>query len=154
MLEVNDLIPTNIQLKNEKDELVSLKDYLDSPLIIFFYPKDETPGCTKEACSFRDNYKEIIAKGYNVIGISKDSVTSHQKFKDKHHLQFPLLSDESLELLQAFGVWVERRMYGKTMMGIQRSTFAVDQSGVIQYVWPKVKPADHGQAVLDWISGN
>lgn len=118
-------------------------------MVLYFYPKDDTPGCTVEAKDFRDHIKEFEAANVVVIGISKDSLKSHDKFKEKFCLPFPLASDESGEMCEAYGVWVEKSMYGKSYMGVERSTFLVDKSGVIQKIWRKVKVDGHVKAVLD-----
>ena len=116
--------------------------------VLYFYPKDDTPGCTKEAQAFRDLLPEFTAIGAKVIGVSTDGVASHDKFKAKHGLTFPLLADADKELAQAFGVWVEKSMYGKTYMGMERATFLIDATGVVRRVWRKVKVAGHAEAVL------
>ncbi len=118
------------------------------PYIVYFYPKDNTPGCTKEACSFRDAYAEYRKKGVAVFGVSADSVASHRKFADKFQLPFTLLSDPDKALLKAFGAWGEKKLYGKVYEGIIRSTFVVGADGLIKKVFPKVSPADHAEEVL------
>jgi peroxiredoxin Q/BCP len=135
---------------------VSLEDYANKALILFFYPKDDTPGCTKEACAFRDSYEALVARGVALLGVSKDSIASHQKFIEKYHLPFPLLSDPEGELLEAFGVWREKNMYGKKVMGVERSTFLIDGEGVVRKVWRRVKVDGHVEAVaraLDALTG-
>ncbi len=152
MIQVGDLIPKDISVKNQKGEGVRLSDYLnDEYLVIYFYPKDNTSGCTKEACSFRDNDDELKKLGARVIGISKDSADSHVKFIDKNSLNFDLLADEDLELNKAFGVWVEKSMYGKKYMGTQRATFIANKNGEIVKVWETVKPVGHAEEVLQFI---
>jgi len=127
----------------------SLNDYSGKWLVLYFYPKDNTPGCTKEACSFRDE-REVIAElgKAEVVGVSKDSVKSHKNFADKHNLNFTLLSDESLDMIKAYNVWGERSMYGKIYMGIMRSTFIIDPKGNIAKEYPKVNPKDHAAQII------
>jgi peroxiredoxin Q/BCP len=147
MLTKGDTAPA-FSLKNEAGETVSLADFAGKKVVVYFYPKDDTPGCTKEACGFRDVYDQILEKGGVVIGISADSEASHGKFKDKYELPFYLLSDPEKEVIQAFGAWGEKSMYGKTYMGIMRSTFVIGEDGTVIEAWPKVKPADHAKEVL------
>ena len=118
-------------------------------VVVYFYPKDDTPGCTVEAKDFRDHIKEFEKAGAAVIGVSKDSVKSHDKFQEKYCLPFPLASDEDGSVCDAYGVWVEKSMYGKTYMGIERATFLIDQSGVIRNIWRKVKVDGHVKEVLE-----
>ena len=127
---------------------VTLSDFQGKKAVVYFYPKDNTPGCTKEACSFRDVYDQILEKGAVVLGISKDSVKSHGNFKGKYGLPFYLLSDPDLTVIKKYGAWGEKKMYGKTMEGVIRSTFLVGEDGKILKVFPKVKPAEHGQEIL------
>lgn len=135
-------------LKADDGSTVSLSDLLGQKLVLYFYPKDDTPGCTKEACSFRDGYSDIIAAGARVVGISPDTIQSHDKFKTKYELPFTLLSDPDHCVAEMFGAWGEKKSYGRTYMGIIRSTFVLDEEGTIIKVFPKVKPADHSQEVL------
>ncbi len=123
-------------------------DLIGKRTILYFYPKDDTPGCTKEAHAFRDMIAAFQAAGVAVVGVSADSVASHQKFKAKHGLNFPLLSDEAKTLAEAFGVWVEKSMYGKKYMGMERASFLVDEQGVVRQAWRKVKVPGHADAVL------
>ena len=126
-----------------------LKDLIGKKgMVLYFYPRDSTPGCTKEACSFRDHNKDILKLGYTVVGVSADSVESHQKFIQKQSINFPLISDESAELCQMFGVWTEKNMYGKKFMGIVRSTYIIDKKGKITHIFPKVKVKGHVEEVL------
>ena len=127
---------------------VSLSDYRGQTVVLYFYPKDDTPGCTTEACNFRDDYSEIIAAGAVVLGISPDSVRSHDKFKLKYELPFPLLSDPDHQVAELYGAWGEKKMYGRTYMGIVRSTFVIDDKGIIVKVFPKVSPKTHSEEVL------
>jgi thioredoxin-dependent peroxiredoxin len=118
-------------------------------VILYFYPKDDTPGCTEQACSLRDHYGYVIEKGAEVFGVSVDSVDSHLAFIEKHSLPFPLISDEKKEIVQAYGVWVEKSMYGKKYMGVERSTFVVGPKGTIKSIFRKVKPAEHTETLLE-----
>jgi peroxiredoxin Q/BCP len=127
---------------------VTLSDYRGKQVVLYFYPKDDTPGCTTEACNFRDDYSEILAAGAVVLGVSPDSVQSHDKFKNKFELPFPLLSDPDHEIAELYGAWGEKKMFGKAYMGIIRSTFVIDRQGKIVKVFPKVRPKNHSQEVL------
>lgn len=148
MLKEGDRAP-QFTLTDEYGNKVGLSDFAGKKVVVYFYPKDDTPGCTKEACSFRDNYDAILAKGAVVIGISADSESSHGKFKVKFDLPFYLLSDPEKVAIQGFGAWGEKSMYGKTYEGILRSTFVIDEKGSIIKAWPKVSPADHALEVLE-----
>ena len=130
-------------LSADNGDTLSLKDFKGKKLVIYFYPKDDTPGCTAESCGFRDNLKDFDKLGAAVIGVSKDSVKSHVKFKEKYDLNFPLLSDENGDMCTAYGVWVEKSMYGKKYMGIERSTFIIDENGKIEAIWRKVSVTGH-----------
>ena len=127
---------------------VTLSSYRDKKVVLYFYPKDDTPGCTTEACNFRDDYTDILAAGSVVLGVSRDTVKSHDKFKLKFDLPFPLLSDPDHAVADLYGAWGEKKMYGRTFMGIIRSTFVIDEEGVILKVFPKVRPKNHSQEVL------
>ena len=130
-------------LPDQNGDLHSLADYKGKKVILYFYPKDHTAGCTKEACGFRDRYPELTEKGAVVLGISKDSIKSHKKFEVNHALPFPLLSDASTEVLQRYDVWKEKSMYGRTYMGTERSTYVIDEEGIIIRAYQKVKAASH-----------
>jgi len=130
---------------------ISLSDFEGKKKVIYFYPKDDTPGCTKEACSFRDAYDEILAKGAVVLGVSKDSPQSHKKFKDKFQLPFHLLADENQEVINQFGAWGEKKMYGKSYEGILRSTFILDESNKVIKAFPQVKPDEHAKEILEYL---
>ncbi len=132
---------------------VTLSSYRGKRVVLYFYPKDDTPGCTTEACNFRDDYSELIAAGAVVLGISPDSVKSHDKFKLKYQLPFALLSDPDHQVAEMYGAWGEKKMYGKTYMGIVRSTFIIDEEGRILKVFPKVQPKNHSQEVLAALAG-
>jgi peroxiredoxin Q/BCP len=127
---------------------VRLEDFRGKPVVLYFYPKDDTSGCTKEAQGFAAAYGEFRALGAEIVGVSKDSVTSHQKFKAKYQLPFPLASDEDGKVVEAYGVWVEKSMYGRSYMGIDRSTFLIDGAGTIKRAWRKVKVPGHVEEVL------
>ena len=129
-------------------ETIRLKDFLGKPVVLFFYPKDDTSGCTVEACGFRDHYPAVLKSGAAVIGISPDPVKSHLKFATKFELPYPLLADPEKKVVSAYGVWVEKSMYGKKYMGVARTTFIVDAKGKIAQVFEKVKPEGHAEAVL------
>jgi len=135
----------DFMLLSDGDEAVRLSNY---KVVLYFYPKDDTPGCTAEACSFRDGFSEIQKKGAALFGISTDSVESHKKFKEKYHLNFPLLSDADRKVVNAYGVWKEKNMYGKKYMGIERTTFVIDEAGKIKKIFPKVKVEGHYDEVL------
>ncbi len=135
-------------LQNGDGATVRLSDLSGRTVVLYFYPRDNTPGCTKEAYGFRDNLDRLTAKGAVVLGVSADSTSSHQRFTAKHGLNFPLLSDPEKQAIQDYGVWVEKSLAGRTYMGIQRATFLIDAQGQIARVWPKVKPAGHAAEVL------
>lgn len=136
-------------LPNEQGRVVKLSELQGKKVVLFFYPKDDTPGCTKEACSFRDGLQAIRKKGAVVLGVSADSVASHQKFSQKFDFNFPLLSDESKTMIQAYGVWKEKSMYGRMYMGIERTTVLIAKDGTISHVFPKVKVEGHYEEVLE-----
>ena len=140
-------------LPNENGEIVSLKQFAGSPLVLYFYPKDNTPGCTKESCDFRDNFGRLQAAGAVVLGISADSVESHRKFKEKYDLPFMLLSDIDHAALELFGAWKEKSMYGRIFLGIERSTFIIDKNGIVVKIFRKVKVKGHVDAVLEIVRG-
>ena len=149
MLKPGDKAP-NFTLLSDKNEQVSLTDFIDkSDVVLYFYPKDNTSGCTKEACSFRDNLVTIETKNAVVIGVSPDSAKSHQNFKNKHNLNFVLLSDPEHKVAEAYGAWGEKNMYGRKYWGILRSTFIIGKDGIIKHVFKKVKTAVHGEEVLE-----
>lgn len=135
-------------LYDSEGNAVSLHDFLGQKVVVYFYPKDNTPGCTKQACSYRDHFAELTARNLKVIGISKDSVTSHQKFIAKQNLNFTLLSDPDRIAIEAYGVWQEKMMYGKKVMGVARTTFVIDEQGMILKRFDKVKPDQDVAQVL------
>ena len=132
---------------------VTLSDYRGKKVVLYFYPKDDTPGCTTEACNFRDDYSQIVAAGAAVLGVSPDSVKSHDKFKLKYQLPFALLSDPDHQVAEMYGAWGEKKLYGKTYMGILRSTFIIDEQGKILKVFPQVEPKEHSREVLAVLAG-
>ncbi|MCX7797343.1 MAG: thioredoxin-dependent thiol peroxidase [Melioribacter sp.] len=139
----------NFTLKDQDGKKVSLKDFLGQKIVLYFYPKDMTSGCTKEACDFRDNFPNFEKINVVVIGVSPDSVDSHKKFKEKYNLPFILLSDEKKEVIQKYGVWKEKSLYGKKYMGVERTTFIIDENGKILKKFPKVKVDGHVEEVLE-----
>lgn len=147
MLNIGDKMP-DFEVVDQDGNKVSSKDLIGKRTIIYFYPKDNTSGCTAEACNLRDNHATLVARGYNVIGVSKDSAASHRKFADKYDLPFTLLSDTSTQMLQAFGAWGEKKMYGKTVMGTIRRTFIFDENGVLERIIEKVDTKNHASQIL------
>ena len=147
-VDVGDKAPA-FSMPTDGDGTVALKDLKGKNVVLYFYPKDDTPGCTKEAIAFRDMAADFEAANTVVIGVSKDSVAKHDKFKAKHELNFALGSDEESDVCENYGVWKEKNMYGKKYMGIERSTFLIDGKGVIREAWRKVKVPGHGEAVLE-----
>lgn len=145
--EIGDPAPA-ISLPRDGGDTVSLADYAGQTVVLYFYPRDDTPGCTKEAIGFTEQAAEFAAAGAVVLGVSKDSVKKHDKFRDKHNLGVVLLSDENSDTCERYGVWVEKSMYGKTYMGIERATFLIDGAGKITQIWRKVKVPGHVDAVL------
>ena len=139
----------DFEVVDQDGNKVSSNDLIGKKTVVYFYPKDNTSGCTAEACSIRDSYESLLAKGYNVVGVSKDSAASHKKFREKYDLQFSLLSDTSTQMLQAFGAWGEKKMYGKTVMGTIRRTFIFDENGIIERVIEKVDTKNHAAQILD-----
>lgn len=148
MLQPGDRMP-DFEVVDQDGKIVTSKELLGCKTIVYFYPKDNTSGCTAEACSLRDNYEALTAAGYNVVGVSKDSAVSHRRFKDKYDLPFTLLSDTSTAMLQAFGAWGEKKMYGKTVMGTLRRTFVFDESGILVRVIEKVDTRNHAAQLLE-----
>ena len=147
MLKIGDKMP-DFEVKDQNGDIVSSKDLLGKKTVIYFYPKDNTSGCTAEACNLRDNHQALLARGYNVIGVSKDSSASHKKFAEKYELPFTLLADTTTEMLQAFGAWGEKKMYGKTVMGTLRRTFIFDENGILTEIIEKVNTANHAEQIL------
>ncbi|MDN5285148.1 MAG: thioredoxin-dependent thiol peroxidase [Mucilaginibacter sp.] len=137
--------------KDQNGKTVSLADYKGKNVILYFYPKDDTPGCTAESCNFRDNYQSLLSKGFEVIGVSTDDEKSHKKFETKYSLPFTLIADNDKHIVEAYGVWVEKNMYGKQYMGTARTTFIIDGNGVISHLISKVDTKDSSKQVLDLI---
>jgi len=146
-VEIGDKAP-NFTLPTDGGGKVSLKDFKGKPVVLYFYPKDDTSGCTAQACGFRDSFPDYGKTGATVIGVSRDSVASHDKFKKKHGLPFILAADADGTVTERYGVWVEKSMYGRKYMGIDRSTFLIDQDGVVRGAWHKVKVPGHVAEVL------
>lgn len=141
----------DFSLLNQDGEYVSLSDYKGKKVVLYFYPKDNTPGCTKQACGFAENYPHFQEKGAVVLGVSKDSVASHKKFQDKYHLPFTLISDPDLIAIQAYDVWKEKNMYGKKVMGVVRTTYLINEEGIIEKAFDKVKAAENPNQMLEEI---
>ena len=152
MLEVGTKAP-EFTLSDKDGNEVSLKDFLGKKVILYFYPKDSTPGCTRQACAFAAAWPDFEALGAVVIGVSKDSQASHRKFAEKQGLPFILLSDPELQAIQAYGVWQEKKLYGKVSMGVVRTTFIIDETGMVEKVMPKVKPDTNAADVLAYLRG-
>lgn len=151
MLEIGTKAP-EFTLPDKDGNMVSLSDFAGKKVVLYFYPRDNTPGCTRQACAFAGAYEQFTQMGAVVIGVSKDSTASHQKFAEKHGLPFILLSDPELAAIQAYGVWQEKKNYGKVSMGVVRSTFIIDENGMVEKVMPKVKPDANAGDVLAWLA--
>ena len=147
MLNIGDLAP-NFSLSDKDGKQLHLSDFLGKKIVLYFYPKDNTPGCTRQACAFAGLFREFERKGAAVIGISKDSAASHAKFAEKHNLPFILLSDPDLEAIKAYGVWQEKKLYGKVSFGVVRTTFIINEEGKIEKILPKVNPDKNAAEVL------
>ena len=152
MLEIGTKAPA-FELPDQNGEMHTLEEYKGKKVILYFYPRDNTPGCTKQACAFAQSYDAFRERDVVVIGISKDSVASHVKFAEKHQLPFILLSDPELEAIQAYDVWKEKKLYGKVSMGVVRTTYVIDEQGVIEKVMPKVKPDTNAAEILSYLAG-
>ncbi len=150
-LKIGDKAPDFI-LQCDSENQKSLKDFTGKKVVLYFYPKDNTPGCTKQACYFRDHYAEITNQNVEILGVSKDGTKKHQAFKEKHSLPFPLLADTESKMCEDYGVINPKSMFGKTFLGIERSTFLIDEEGKILQIWRKVKVKDHLKQVLDELS--
>ena len=153
MLEVGTKAP-EFTLPDKDGNPVSLTDFAGKKVVLYFYPKDNTPGCTRQACAFAGAYEEFEKINVVVIGVSKDSAASHQKFAEKHGLPFILLSDPELTAIQAYGVWQEKKLYGKVSMGVVRSTFVINENGMIEKIMPKVKPDTNAAEILSYLNIN
>ena len=147
-LKVGDKAPA-FKLKNQDEDTISLSGLKGKPVVLYFYPKDDTPGCTKEACNFRDEFPKFGKLKAEIIGISTDSVKSHKKFAEKYGLPFILLADEKKQVVQEYGVWKEKNMYGRKYMGIERTTFIINSDGRIANLFPKVKVDEHNKEVME-----
>jgi len=152
MLEIGLKAP-DFTLSDKDGNSVSLSAFLWKKVVLYFYPKDNTPGCTRQACAFAAAYERFKANDVAVIGVSRDSVASHQKFAQKHDLPFILLSDPELQAIQAYGVWQEKKLYGKISMGVVRTTFIIDEQGKIEKIMPKVKPDTNAAEILSYLQG-
>lgn len=133
---------------DQDNQKVKLSDFTGKKVILYFYPKDNTPGCTAEACNLRDNYEDLLKKGFKVIGISPDNEKSHKRFAGKHSLPFPLIADPEKKILTSYGVWGEKKLYGKTVTGVLRTTFIIDEKGIIEKIIPKVDTAQHTEQIF------
>ena len=150
MLEVGTKAP-DFTLYDKNGEAITLSDLFGKKIVLYFYPKDNTPGCTRQACAFANSFSAFSEKDVTVIGISKDSVASHVKFAEKYSLPFILLSDPQLEAINAYGVWQEKKMCGKVGMGVVRTTFVIDENGYIEKIFPKVKPDTNAAEILEYL---
>ncbi len=152
MLEAGNKAP-DFTLSDKDGKDVSLRDFLGKKVVLYFYPRDNTPGCTRQACAFAAAFEDFKRLGTVVIGVSKDSVASHVKFAEKHSLPFILLSDPDRKVIEAYGVWQEKKNYGKVSMGVVRSTFIIDENGIVEKVMPKVKPDTNAAEILAYLKG-
>ena len=152
MLQAGTKAP-DFTLLDKDGQTVRLSDFAGKKVVLYFYPRDNTPGCTRQACAFARSYSEFEGKNTVVIGVSKDSAASHLKFAQKYELPFVLLSDPELQAIQAYGVWQEKKLYGKVSMGVVRSTYLINEQGIIEKVMPKVKPDTNAQEILDYLAG-
>ena len=150
MLSIGDRAPS-FTLKDKNGNEISLSDFIGKRGVLYFYPKDNTPGCTRQACAFAGAYDEFQKRGVEVIGISRDGIASHLKFAEKYNLPFVLLSDPDLKAIKAYGVWQEKKLYGKTSFGVVRTTFIIDEKGIIEKVMPKVKPDTNAGEILEFL---
>lgn len=139
---------------DQDGKTLRLKDYLGKKVVLYFYPKDDTPGCTKEACAFRDNFPKFKEIGVEVLGVSIDSEKRHKKFVDKYKLPFRLVADEDKKIVQDYGVWGLKKFMGREYMGTNRVTYLIGENGTIEHVWPKVKPAEHAEELIEYIETN
>ena len=151
MLEIGTRAP-EFTLPDQNGEMRSLSDYRGQKVILYFYPKDMTAGCSKQACAFGELYPQFREKGAVVLGVSKDSVASHKKFEEKYGLPFTLLSDTEKEVIQAYDVWKEKKLYGKVNMGVVRTTYIINEEGIIEHVMPKVKPDTNAAEILEYLN--
>lgn len=150
-LKEGDLAPA-IKAVDQSGELITLEEYRGKKIVLYFYPKDNTPGCTAESCDLRDNYSQFIEKGFDVIGVSADSEKSHQKFISKYNLPFRLISDEDKKVLKDYNAWGEKKMYGKSYMGVLRKTYIIDEKGYVEKIIEKVKTKEHSRQIFSELS--
>jgi len=151
VLKEGDLAPA-INARDENGEMVTLEEFKGKKVVLYFYPKDNTPGCTAEACNLRDNYSQFTEKGFEIIGVSADSEKSHSKFKSKYDLPFRLISDVDRKVLQDYGAWGEKKMYGKSFLGIIRRTFIINEEGYVEKIIEKVKTKEHSKQIFEELS--
>jgi peroxiredoxin Q/BCP len=151
MINIGDKIP-DFQSEDQNGNIVQLADFLGEKVVVYFYPKDNTPGCTKQACNIRDNYKGLVDAGFKVFGVSTDNAKSHLKFVDKFDLPFPLLVDSDKKLHNIFGVWAEKKTFGKTYMGTIRKTFVLNEKGILKKIIEKVNTSDHASQIIDQVN--
>ena len=151
MLEVGKKAP-DFELPDQNGEMHKLSDYAGKKVILYFYPKDNTAGCTKQACGFSERYPQFTEKGAVILGVSKDSVASHKRFEEKYGLAFTLLADPERKVIEAYDVWKEKKLYGKTYMGITRSTYVIDEEGTIIKTFEKANPATNAQDILEYLA--
>lgn len=148
MIRIGDMMP-DFEVSDQDGNIISSRSLIGRKTILYFYPKDNTSGCTAEACNLRDNYEALQEQGYNVVGVSKDSVASHKRFQEKHSLPFTLLSDPTTRMLQTFGAWGEKKMYGKTVLGTIRKTFIFNEEGILERIIEKVDTKNHAEQILE-----
>ena len=146
-LKIGDKAP-DFEGKNQNNESVKLSSFIGEKVVLYFYPRDNTPGCTAQACNLKDNFNELSSKGYKIIGVSSDSIKSHKKFEEKHALPFDLISDEDKAIHKSYGTWIEKSMYGRKYMGTARWTFIIDKNGIINNIFEKVKTKEHTDQIL------
>ena len=146
-LKIGDKAP-DFEGKNQNNESVKLSSFIGEKVVLYFYPRDNTPGCTAQACNLKDNFNELSRKGYKIIGVSSDSIKSHKKFEEKYSLPFDLISDEDKTIHKSYGTWVEKSMYGRKYMGTARWTFIIDENGIINNIIEKVKTKEHTNQIL------
>ena len=146
-LKIGDKAP-DFEGKNQNNESVKLSSFIGEKVVLYFYPRDNTPGCTAQACNLKDNFNELSRKGYKIIGVSSDSIKSHKKFEEKYSLPFDLISDEDKAIHKSYGTWIEKSMYGRKYMGTARWTFIIDENGIINNIIEKVKTKEHTDQIL------
>ena len=149
-LQIGDKAP-QFESVDQDDKPIALSNYAGKKVILFFYPKDDSPGCTKEACSLRDNYRNLTKAGYTILGVSPDKSTKHKKFIDKYEFQYSLVADPDKKIIQDYACWGPKKFMGREVTGVYRTTFLINEEGIIDYIFTKVKTKDHGQQILDQI---